>query len=102
MYLKQKGAHTQAGDSWLTQAGLFLWLTQAGDSSAVFIMTNSAKWINRESELIQLKGKWVHWTFCTPFDFWYYQDNSMRAYSKFIFVVTLQSWHSNIEYFSDR
>ena len=27
-----KGAHTQAGDSWLTQAGLFLWLAQAGDS----------------------------------------------------------------------
>ena len=26
------GEHTQAGDSWLTQAGLFLWLTQAGDS----------------------------------------------------------------------
>ena len=26
------GAHTQAGDSWLTQAGLFLWLAQAGDS----------------------------------------------------------------------
>ena len=24
--------HTQAGDSWLTQAGLFLWLAQAGDS----------------------------------------------------------------------
>ena len=47
------GAHTQAGDSWLTQAGLFLWLTQAGDLSAVFIMTNSAKWINRELEWVQ-------------------------------------------------
>ena len=29
---KSKGTHTEAGDSWLTQAGLFLWLTQAADS----------------------------------------------------------------------
>ena len=37
------GAHTQAGDSWLTQAGLFLWLTQAGDSAKQKSMTYSAK-----------------------------------------------------------
>ena len=48
-----KGAHTQAGDSWLAQAGLFVWLTQASEISVVFIMTNSANWINRESEWVQ-------------------------------------------------
>ena len=28
---EQLGTHTEAGDSWLTQADLFLWLTQVCD-----------------------------------------------------------------------
>ena len=44
------GAHTQAGDSWLTQAGLFLWLTQAGDSwltqAGIFLwLTQPSKYV---------------------------------------------------------
>ena len=40
---EKQGVHTEAGDSWLTQAGLFLWLTQAGNSAKQKSMTYSAK-----------------------------------------------------------
>ena len=47
------GEHTQAGDSWLTQACLFLWLTQAGDSwltqAGLFLwLTQACKNINHD------------------------------------------------------
>ena len=47
------GEDTQAGDSWLTQACLFLWLTQAGDSwltqACLFLwLTQACKNINHD------------------------------------------------------
>ena len=49
----QMSPHTQAGDSWLTQAGLFLWLTQAGDSwltqAGLFLwLTQACRSINHD------------------------------------------------------